>query len=32
MSTRSIAVLMGGPDAERPVSIKSGHAVAKALT
>lgn len=31
MSTHRIAVLMGGPDAERAVSIRSGQAVSSAL-
>lgn len=31
MSPISVAVLMGGPDAEREVSIRSGRAVAQAL-
>lgn len=32
MSNGAVTVLMGGPDAEREVSLKSGHAVASALT
>lgn len=32
MSKGAVTVLMGGPDAEREVSLKSGHAVASALT
>lgn len=31
MSKRSVTVLMGGPDAERTISISSGSAVTKAL-
>ncbi|MEO8616146.1 MAG: D-alanine--D-alanine ligase, partial [Luteolibacter sp.] len=31
LSTRKIAVLMGGPGSERAVSLASGNAVLKAL-
>ena len=31
LSGRHLVVLMGGPGSEREVSLRSGHAVAKAL-